>query len=98
MRMIEGSRAGEDHMKFVAGKMAIWFARHHDIFKQEPLRYLDYLSDALFDVEVSMSLPEVLARLVPGLSQSCALELMAMKFHGFAGDGINATPVVQSAC
>jgi hypothetical protein len=83
---------GADYMKFVAEKTVHWFARHQTVLKKQSLRYVDHLCDALLNVDISTPLPEVLAQLVPGMSQSCALELLDLKFHRFSSGGFIEGP------
>lgn len=84
MQNLSDDTTKAEEMQLVASMTAMWWARHHAVLKKQPLRYVDCLCDALVEAKISTPYPEVLAQLVPGMSQTCALELLDLKFHRFS--------------
>lgn len=95
MHIMNDHYDGTDYMRFVAEKTVHWFARHQTVLKKQSLRYVDHLCDALLNVDISTPLPEALAQLVPGMSPSCALELLDLKFHRFASGSFIEGPIIH---
>lgn len=96
MSNFKNDPAEADEMQRVARMTAMSIACHLTALKKQPLRYIDYLCDALKGASISTPLPEVLAQLVPGMSYACALEMMDMKFFRFSGGGDIERPVLPS--
>ena len=90
MPSLKATIDNEHSMRLIAYNTVRWWGFHQSMLTEKPLIYIDFLCDSLVKINPPTPFPEVLAELVPGMSQSLALELFDIKLHRFSS-GSTAT-------
>jgi len=90
MPSLKATINNEHSMRLIAHNTVKCWGFHQSMLMEKPLIYIDFLCESLVKMNPPTPLPEVLAELVPGMSNSLALELFDIKLHRFSS-GSTAT-------